>query len=355
MALAQVLDLVRPEPRVATVLTNLKISGFRTFRELTIPRLAQVNLFVGTNNAGKTSILEAVELVAEGVPSALTNSSWRRGEQIVVSRKMGSSESEADLSHLFYGHSLQPGSRFSIRGEGATPVGVECGVVEFPDDLALRFESHLLPEPRLIGIVTEEGGESFFRELASATLARNSSIRFVDVGTADFTRYLRKLWDGVALTAEEERVTSALRIIEPRIERIAFASRDFFLKLSSSDRRLPLGSLGDGIKRLLALALHLVSARGGVLLVDEIDTGLHHTVIADMWRLVIETARSLDVQVFATTHSLDCVHALAWVHQQDPAASSEVLLHRVEKDAPETVAYTLDELAVAARNHLEVR
>jgi predicted ATPase len=156
------------------------------------------------------------------------------------------------------------------------------------------------------------------------------------------------------LTPEEDQVTTALRIIDPQIERIALVGdlrvwRRFFVRLSGSEQRLPLGSVGDGSKRLLALALHLVSARGGYLLVDEIDTGLHHTVMADMWRLVIETAKRLDIQVLATTHSLDCVRALAWVQEQNPDLASEVTLHRVEKGATETVAYSMEELVVKKR------
>jgi predicted ATPase len=162
------------------------------------------------------------------------------------------------------------------------------------------------------------------------------------------------------LTPEEEGVVSALRIVEPALERIAFAgdvtsSRGILLKMTGSDHRFPLGTAGDCLKRLLALALHLFSARGGYLLVDEIDTGLHYTVMADMWKLVIETAKRLDVQVFATTHSLDCVRALAWVREQAPESESSVTLHRVERDLARTVAYTMDELTVAARNYLEVR
>jgi hypothetical protein len=90
-------------------------------------------------------------------------------------------------------------------------------------------------------------------------------------------------------------------------------------------------------------------------MVDEIDTGLHHTVMVKMWKLVIETARRLGVQVLATTHSLDCVRALAWVQEENPQIASEVTLHRIERGLPSTIRYTMNELAIAAAHHLEVR
>ncbi len=106
---------------------------------------------------------------------------------------------------------------------------------------------------------------------------------------------------------------------------------------------------------LLALVLHLFSAQGGFLLVDEIDTGLHYSVMVDMWRLIVETAKKLDIQVFATTHSLDCVRALARLRNKYPEVADEITLHRVEKDAPRTVVYDTDELVIAAESQIEVR
>jgi predicted ATP-dependent endonuclease of OLD family len=72
---------------------------------------------------------------------------------------------------------------------------------------------------------------------------------------------------------------------------------------------IPLGSMGDGMRRILTLAMCAVNVENGFLLIDEIDTGLYYEVQADMWRLILETAQRLDVQVFATTHSWDCVSA----------------------------------------------
>jgi len=69
----------------------------------------------------------------------------------------------------------------------------------------------------------------------------------------------------------------------------------------------------------------------------------------------VESARRLDVQVFATTHSLDCVRALARLRKQYPNLASEVTVHRVEKGAPKTVVFDADEIVIAAESQLEVR
>jgi predicted ATPase len=168
------------------------------------------------------------------------------------------------------------------------------------------------------------------------------------------------MFERIVLTPDEATVLQALRTIEPDIERIASigsarqSARDGRggLAMMVAGRRIPIGSMGDGIWRLLGIALALVNARGGVLLVDEIDTGLHYSVLVDMWRLVLETARNLDVQVFATTHSRDCYEALAAVAE---AGRNEISLQRIERGKIDAVSFSELEIRQAAERELEVR
>jgi hypothetical protein len=172
---------------------------------------------------------------------------------------------------------------------------------------------------------------------------------------------LGTLWDGLVLSDEEEKVVDGLRLIEADLERMASTRVEnslrgaIFFKLRGVPERIPLGSIGDGVRRLLTLSLHLAHAAGGSLLADEIDTGLHYSVLIRMWRLVVETARRLDIQVFATTHSLDCILALAALCERFPELAGDVLLHRIDRDAPEAVTYTADALRVAAEQQMEIR
>lgn len=163
------------------------------------------------------------------------------------------------------------------------------------------------------------------------------------------------------LTPEEDTVLATLRTIEPDIERIAPVgavrrgldghSRDG-IAVKVAGQRVPIGSLGDGIWRLLGIALALVRARGGILLVDEIDTGLHYSVLEKMWRLVYETAKRLDVQVFATTHSRDCYESLAAIAQP---TGHDVTIQRIERGNPIAIAISEAEILQAAQRGIEVR
>ena len=180
---------------------------------------------------------------------------------------------------------------------------------------------------------------------------------------------ITQLFDEIVLTPEETLTLEALQIIEPKIERIASigpekygsntrivrARSGFLVKVSDQKQPIPIGSMGKGTWRILALAIALVSAQGGVLLVDEIDTGLHFSTMSDMWKLIWKTAKKLDVQVFATTHNSDCWSSLADVIQNEDLEGEEITIHRIEADKNTSVVFTEPQIVIASEDDIEVR
>jgi hypothetical protein len=72
----------------------------------------------------------------------------------------------------------------------------------------------------------------------------------------------------------------------------------------------PLSALGDGFRRALLIAVTIPTVRGGILLIDELETALHVSALQSVLRLLDWAVREFDVQVFATTHSLEAVDAV---------------------------------------------
>ncbi|MBC6434711.1 ATP-binding protein, partial [Nostoc sp. HG1] len=144
--------------------------------------------------------------------------------------------------------------------------------------------------------------------------------------------------------------------VSSRKSRYSLDSRGgFFVLLSDSNQRVPIGSMGDGIWRILGLALATVCAKDGYLFVDEIDTGLHFTAMSDMWKLIWETAKRLNVQVFATTHNSDCWTSLASIAEQEDATEDGIRIHRIEKGKETSVVFTEPQIVIAAEREIEVR
>jgi hypothetical protein len=373
------------------MLRDLRISGFRGLRELAMSGLGRVNLLVGTNNCGKTSVLEAIHMLsAPGNPRPLWDAQVRRGELV------DSAERQSDLTHVFHGHELREGRRFLIAGTATNGTRQEVAAElvsrklepkdveeaggddgdEDDDDDRGTGAGPLLPPLSLVldwsGAssrkisrlrISRRGGLGLGRVLAShdaSGATSQSAASFITTEGLSRNQVVA-MFQQIVLTPDEETVLRALRTIEPNIERIASVGtyvrpslRDMRGGLAAmvAGQRIPIGSMGDGIWRLLGIAMALVSSRDGVLLIDEIDTGLHYSVLVDMWRLVLETARSLDVQVFATTHSRDCYEALAAVAEP---GRTEISLQRIERGKIEAVAFSELEIRQAAERGLEVR
>lgn len=164
------------------------------------------------------------------------------------------------------------------------------------------------------------------------------------------------------LTPDEDLVLKALRFIDPDIERIAIQigtkpyldglpRGGFIVKRKGADQPIPIGSLGGGVWRMLAIAISITQCRGNVLLVDEIDTGLHYSVMTEMWQWILKVAKEFDVQVFATTHSFDCVESLA----RASAGREDVTVQRIEAGKRKPIPYDEEVLRAAAKHHIEVR
>jgi hypothetical protein len=349
------------------VIESLEIKGFRCFEHLRVPGLTRVNLIVGKNNSGKTSLLEAVELLHLGA-RALARGPIRRREEIAGDP---GAPADADVSHLFHGHELTDGARFTLEA-GSTDRVLDCRVVHELDehtrpgdeDIVLEIARHFL-FGQVPGMPAERVPLTSARGLSVASRrapADDIELRLQWLGP-DRPRptALARLWAAIVLTDDEAGAYSLMRASGLQVERVAFdphaerGGAPAWVRLAGDRQRQPLGSLGDGATRLLSLGLHLAASRGGVLLVDEIDTGLHHSVMAKMWQLVISTARRLHTQVFATTHSEDCVRALAEAAEKDAESAADISLHRIDPGETETMPYSADRLIGAIEHHIEVR
>jgi AAA15 family ATPase/GTPase len=360
---------------------SLEIEGYRGFDRFSMDSLGVVNLLVGKNNSGKTSLLEALYLLSTGGdPFAFWTICGRRGERMLIEGDRGP-DSETDVAHLFYGHDLQIGSKFVLssknqKSEKALTFAISemsekeretVDALETRSRLSLTIKDGRHPTRSLP--ITANGGVSFesvdrarrVRRLPTQEPTRSYFISADSLSADDLLR----IWDKVALTPKEQLVLRALQFLDPQIEgiRAIGGSRQyglsrrggFIIKLENLKSPIRIGSMGDGMWRILAMAMAVSQNTDGVSLVDEIDTGLHYSVMSAMWRLISNAAREFNVEVFATTHSYDCVHSLSSICRDRNEESSEITIQRIETGQKKAISFTEAEIKVAAERHLEIR
>jgi predicted ATPase len=182
----------------------------------------------------------------------------------------------------------------------------------------------------------------------------------LDPFSSHSTSQLGALWDAIALTETEQEIVEALRVISSDILAISMIGsnttrpRIAIVKSSRFPQPVSLRTFGDGLNRLFGIVLSLCNARNGVLLVDEIEIGLHYSVQVSIWRIIFSLAKKLNVQVFATSHSWDCVRAFQEAAKESPEEGVLIRLSKRGENVIPTLFYE-HELAIATRDQIEVR
>ena len=361
--------------------TSLQLDGYRGFKSYALKDLARVNLLVGKNNCGKTSVLEAISLLTEnGSLSALARSAVQRRQQKFLFVDNARNIDILDISSVFFGYRMTPNTRFTVRSN-RNQLSMETVPInkiendQLYSDPEIQDVARNIGEPTFIGLkitgsslkhvipifpITESGSLIYSNQLRQyAQWETDCRSRFLS--TTPMSPFdIRNIWEKVIRERREANLIGALQSLEPDIESIHllpgnWSMDNVLVDVQGDGPRIGIGSFGEGMRRLLDLALALIDSANGVLLIDEIDTGLHWTVMEDLWRFVIGAARQSDIQVFATTHSYDCLKGLASLMENDADLSSDVSLQKVERALPQAVALSGEQIPVAIEQDIEVR
>ncbi len=365
------------------ILDSLEIQGFRGFRHLRIEKLGRVNLIVGKNSVGKTALLEALWLYASrGSTSVVWEILESRDEGVRPTSGREFEENMKDrplaIKQLFYGRKdvREFLSSILIGPIGYTSNSLSIKPRWYETLYAPTFGPHLEsinPEQLrtannpVLAIATQMSGQPeiesrLIRESYLPLETDSTRYIFIPAGGLPPTE-VEALWSSISLTNLETNVIDALKIIDKRIERVNLLSdpnrgkpleRIPKVKIEGIAEPLFFRSFGDGMNRLFGIALALVNAKDGMLLIDEVENGLHYSVQPDVWKLIFETARNLNVQVFATTHSWDCIKAFQKAAAESPEDGLLVRLAERESNIIADV-FSEKELGIATKRQIELR
>lgn len=358
---------------------SLEIRQFRTFDYLKIDKLGHLNLFLGKNNVGKSTLLEALWLFA-GIGSPERIQTILEGRDEPRELRHGST-AEPTIWSLFHGH--PPLERISS--------SIQIGRADAPDSaltLSIVWLSNSKEKGELIQVASPSDANA--ENLIPALNIKYGSVRrqlrldesFLDlcrrwslqarsnkeleipctyIGPNGLDGYgLQPLWEKIVLTDSKSDVIEAMRIIAPETDDFALlpskaTAPSIRVRVKNEAEPMPLKTMGDGMNRLFGLGLALVCSKDGILLIDEIENGIHWSALPEVWKFVLKVANRLNVQVFATTHSNDCLKAFHYSTKKDPIVDGVAV--RIEKKGKEFTVEIFDEnrLSVIVNEEIEIR
>ena len=360
------------------LLDSLEIKGYRCFEHLTIEKLGRVNLIVGKNNVGKTALLEGLWIYANSDDYKVLNKIIFDRNEVTNDKNIPSEslrEYGIGFRNLFFNRPPLPNKQESRSDSPYFVISPLSKDVEILEDNFLRLEKldytqrqEALYELSSDAIDLKAIFVRYFYDFSSVSpqisffpkISTEINNLYVNSSGIDTEKQVG-FWDQVALTPLEDDVIKALSILLPKIKRLDFIGysneskeRVPFVRLGDEKERVPLKSFGEGLTRILGLSLALVQCKDGFLFIDEVENGLHYSALLEVWKLIFKTAKDLNVQVFATTHSKDCVEAFAAAAEESP---EDGMLIRLERRGEKIIPVTVKEenLVLAVEYGAEVR
>jgi AAA15 family ATPase/GTPase len=351
------------------MLNSLEIKNFRSLESFQVKKLGQVNLIVGKNNSGKSSVLEALRIYAGSANRGLLEKIARGHNekyQLNEDDEQNAFDTALPFEDLFTGRQFPENDDGIVIGEisdSEKNLNIKHGFLIEKEEITTdelgeettRIRRTTINKSELSNfeysakdvLIVKKEKQSFIIDFARSSIHSRRFVAEMDIIPCSVipTQFISmdKLateWDAISLTAGENIVKEALRIVLPEFEDLTFVDdisykmrRDYRrlakVKISNLPRPVPLNSLGDGMLRILQLVLKVFSAKGGFLLIDEFENGLHYSVQEKVWALLFQLSKELNIQIFVTTHSWDCIESFSKIAIENK--NIEGVLFRVGK------------------------
>jgi len=350
MALNILLQKARGLPM--TMINKLQVESFRGIRDLSIDRLSQINLIVGDNNCGKTSLLEVIQFLR--APGDLANiyRIARLRETLLTYNANSVYDSficmfpkDEDVQKIqFSGECDRIPFSYVLSGKQSKKL---LDVRELSDTVSYLLFGKRVREMMDVGEspndvrgeIDEINGEtetdvfdgqsvytnSVFQHKKRLRLNRLSRITGTALKTDEQIRinyvapfeHLRGSNINKIIKDDQykEKCLKTLQLFDPDIEDMVIFRSDVFNRPVDYLRHkqlgnMPLSTYGDGIKKVLVLSNAIVESTNGILLIDEFETSIHKQYYDQIFRFLVNACKEFNVQAFVTTHSLEAVDAL---------------------------------------------
>lgn len=371
---------------------SIHIQNFRGLRDLRIEDLGRVNLLVGANNVGKTSVLEALALLhlgsdpieflqiatrrqtwPYGVPADLFGSlswdqTWAKPVEVLAQVDVGDAHAgnglliAKDARQFADGAFLYAQQRLVGIARDGRSIG-EGLILAYVGDFGDAATS-IRDLPQFAVVIDPVTGfaNASWPPAVFGPAAANWS------GRAEPEESLALSFSPVKAARKDKRIIQTLQKIDDRVEDVYVDTVVFaqganapriaqpVLRIQMSGLAKPLSPavLGAGAARMLQIQLALLGAPDGIAVIDEIDEGIYFERMTDLWRMVRDSVSLESQQIFATTHSWECVEAAVKAFRETP---EDFRLHRLERRGDDVSILTYDyELAEAAvMDRIEVR
>lgn len=349
---------------------NLEINNFRGIDYLKIEDFSRVNVFLGQNSSGKSTVLEAIAMLMSmsnpDVPQSINAVRARKpfsnfidikyffhNLDVSIPPEVSSEQIDGTSRHLKLGLFYV----FDELADSQNEPVQQAGTVFYVNTLEMDFDvtngkskqsykSWLRVNPQ--GLVVKKKMAEGYMEQRRAWLIPS------DLMTSNLANDLTELFR----RNKKDVVLSLLKLFDNRIYGIEILTDDVYIGFDGMAEMLPAKMIGDGLRRYLGIVASAANPMIDMMLIDEIDNGLHYSAYKKLWEAIFALATITNKQVFVTTHSKETLYRLNEMLEEKTEYQHEMRLYTIEKTklkGYQAYKYTYEGLSGACENDIEIR
>lgn len=312
---------------------TIKIQNFRCFKDLEISGFKNVNLIGGKNNAGKTSLLEALLIYFYPHPSSIIELKRIRKESSDTIKK----QPKDAWNNFFYNQNIE--NIINISGcfnneEKDISISVsqslQSQIFEDDEDVKkiLDFISQSNSSVSILQIQQSNENKTFKRNLITHSRGLFSpdspdefDLPLIPSSHRISNEEVAQKYDKIDFEGNGEDVLKMIKMLDDSIENIRTYSHiepTLYLQKKNQKRGFPISLFGDAIYRVVEITLEILNEEHNVIFIDEIENGIHYTSQKKFWEALFHLSKELKTLIFATTHSLEMIKSFMEAGQNFP-------------------------------------
>ena len=307
--------------------SQITIQSYKIFHDFQITNLNKINLFGGLNNTGKTSLLEAIYLLTKQNDLNAFFEIVRLKNKLEVLSPLWLSQFLETSPIVIQGMYNGVETGLSIRKEEAKNIDKADYITSIVIDAFIDDETHSMTKAHLYRYAPIQLYYDTIKILSHSMFKSPFFHKESDILLSYSKNYEKKLMP---------LIIDFLKKVDSQINDIGLVEVEGikrFLVDSSryTDHKVDITSYGEGLQRIFEISLAFAYAKNGVILIDELETGIHHSLLIDFTRFIQELAERFNVQVFITSHSKECLNAFVQNGSDNESISAYILQNKGEK------------------------
>lgn len=353
------------------MISKLTLQNFRCFQNFTLDGIRPITLIAGANNVGKSTILEGIFLFVDRNASDvfLKLNGFRGLYQVSISPDIIWESLFANLNtnnsiviSAVNDEELQTitVSKDNSHSSASIPKSVLHGntnglanTIVNHYALKLVYCSDSQPDAKSRFLLTETGVTLIHDD---STIAETSFIYYLSSRISVTSIQLAEYFGKIDIAGNRIKCIELLQLLEPRIKDVSVivigGISGIYIDIGLSSK-ISINMLGDGINKLMQIVLIALANPNCIMLIDEIENGFHYSFLPKLWEIIAKLSQDTGCQIFATTHSYECIASATAI------AANDDLFRFIRLDKiDDTVApkvFDSDSFAYAIKNEWEVR